>query len=109
MVNLGIILNEMDRVEGCVNYVRDLSGRHEDPEPNPEYWACNKYLFKLNISDFTKLREQYWVPEIMRLILSYKKSRPCSPADGHVAIMSDALACGMRLSHLPFSSAILRS
>ncbi|KAL2532516.1 Uncharacterized protein Adt_05867 [Abeliophyllum distichum] len=38
----------------------------------------------------------------MRLILPNKKDRPCSSVDGHVAIMSDALACGIKLFLHPF-------
>ncbi|KAL2502120.1 Uncharacterized protein Fot_35968 [Forsythia ovata] len=39
MVNLGLTHEEMDRVVGWVEHVREMSGGHEDPKPDPEYWA----------------------------------------------------------------------
>ncbi|KAL2544979.1 hypothetical protein Fot_14212 [Forsythia ovata] len=82
----------MDRVEGWVEHTRELSGGHKDPESDLEYWACNKYPSELNVSDFAKLRDQYRVPEEVRLIFPSKKDRPCSPPERHMAIMSDAFA-----------------
>ncbi|KAL2496002.1 Uncharacterized protein Fot_39759 [Forsythia ovata] len=86
-VNLGLKLVEMDLVEGRVEYVRKLSGGHEDPEVEPDDWACSEYPSDLNISDFTKLRDQYRILEYVKLIHPNKTDRPYSPADGHLAIM----------------------
>ncbi|KAL2558937.1 hypothetical protein Fot_03676 [Forsythia ovata] len=62
-VNLGLTSDEMDKVKGWVEYVRKLSRRLEDPESDPNYWACSKYPSELNISNFTKLRDQYRIPK----------------------------------------------
>ncbi|KAL2521235.1 Uncharacterized protein Fot_25158 [Forsythia ovata] len=99
----------MERVEKWVEHVRGLFGGHEDPESDPIYWACNKYPSELNISDFTKLRDQDRVPNGVRMIFLNKKDRPCSPLEGQVAITSDALTYGMRLPIHPFFRAILKS
>ncbi|KAL2529159.1 uncharacterized protein Fot_21760 [Forsythia ovata] len=108
-VNLGLNHKEMDLVEDWVEHVRELSGGHEDPDFVPEYWACNLYPSELNVLDFTKLRDHYRVLERVRLIFPNKKDRPWSPPEGHVTIMSDAFACGIRLSLHPFFRAILMS
>ncbi|KAL2509294.1 uncharacterized protein Fot_32941 [Forsythia ovata] len=86
-----------------------MSGGHEDIESDSNYWACNKYPSELNISDFTQPRDQYRIPEGIRLIFPNKKDRPCNPPEGHVAVMCDAFACGMRLPLYHFLRAILRS
>ncbi|KAL2551845.1 uncharacterized protein Fot_05464 [Forsythia ovata] len=99
----------MDLVEGWVEHVRELSRGHEDPDSDPKYWACNQYHSDVNLSDFTKLRYHYKVPEGIRLIFPNKADRPCSPPKGHIAIMNDALAYGMRLPLHLFFRAILRS
>ncbi|KAL2521233.1 uncharacterized protein Fot_25156 [Forsythia ovata] len=99
----------MERVDKWVERVRGLFGGHEDPESDPIYWACNKYPSELNISDFTKLRDQDRVSNGVRLIFLNKKDRPCSPLEGQVAITSDALTYGMRLPIHPFFRAILKS
>ncbi|KAL2544576.1 uncharacterized protein Fot_13809 [Forsythia ovata] len=87
----------------------ELSRRHEDPEVGLEDWACSEYPSEHSIPDFTKLRDQYRIPDRVRLIHPNKTDRPCSPKKGYVAIMSDALACGMRLPYHHFFRAILRS
>ncbi|KAL2502575.1 Uncharacterized protein Fot_36423 [Forsythia ovata] len=61
------------------------------------------------MSDFTKLRDKYWIPEGFGLIFSAKADWPCSPPHGHVAVMSDAFECGMKLSLHPIFKDILRS
>ncbi|KAL2494756.1 Uncharacterized protein Fot_38513 [Forsythia ovata] len=99
----------MDQVDGWVDYVRDLSGGHEDPEFDLNYWTCNKYPSELNMSDFTKIRDKYRISERGRLIFYAKTDQPCNPHAGHVAMMSDAFKCGMRLSLHPFFRALLRS
>ncbi|KAL2557668.1 hypothetical protein Fot_02407 [Forsythia ovata] len=108
-VNLGLAPDEMDLVEGRVEYVREFSGGHKDPEAELEDWACSEYPSDLNIYDFTKLRDQYRILECVRLIHPNKIDRPCSLADNHVASMNDALACGMRLPIHFLFKAILRS
>ncbi|KAL2538371.1 Chlorophyll a-b binding protein [Forsythia ovata] len=108
-VNLGLAPDEMDLVEGWVEYVRGLLGGHEDHEAESEDWACSEYPLDLNISDFTKLMDQYRISECVRLIHPNKTNRPCSLENSHVAIMSDSLACGMRLPLHPFFRAIIRS
>ncbi|KAL2551661.1 hypothetical protein Fot_05568 [Forsythia ovata] len=75
----------MVMVEGWVEYVRELSGRHEDLEAEPKDWACSEYPSDLNIFDFTKLKDQYRISESVRLIHPNKTDRPCSPADGEVS------------------------
>ncbi|KAL2497290.1 Uncharacterized protein Adt_22840 [Abeliophyllum distichum] len=98
----------MDLEEDWVEHIRELLEGHEDSDSDPEYWACNQYPSKLNLLDFTKLRDHYTVSDGVRLIFPNKKDRPyCSP-EGHVAIMNDAFACGMRLPFYPFFGAILR-
>ncbi|KAL2548012.1 uncharacterized protein Fot_09542 [Forsythia ovata] len=101
--------DEMDRVEEWVEYIRVLSKGHKDPNFDLEYWACNKYSSKLNVFDFAKLRDKYKVPEGVKLIFPNKKERHCSSPEGHVAIMRDTFACGMRLPIYLFFRAILRS
>ncbi|KAL2486562.1 Uncharacterized protein Adt_31318 [Abeliophyllum distichum] len=95
----------MDLVEGWDEYVRELSGGHEDHEAESEESACREYPSELNISDFTKLRDHYRILEYVRLIHPNRTNRPCFLAEGHVAIMSDA----MRLPFRPFFRAILRN
>ncbi|KAL2514135.1 hypothetical protein Fot_28106 [Forsythia ovata] len=46
-VTLRLTSDEMDRLEDWVEYVRDLSGGHKDPELDLNYWACNKYPTEL--------------------------------------------------------------
>ncbi|KAL2488702.1 hypothetical protein Fot_41994 [Forsythia ovata] len=87
----------MDRVEEWVEYVKDLSGGHEDPEPGHIYWAYNKYPTELGMSDFTKIREKYRVHERVRLIYPAKSDWPCNLLPGHIAMMADAFECRMRL------------
>ncbi|KAL2505124.1 Uncharacterized protein Adt_20745 [Abeliophyllum distichum] len=87
----------------------ELSGGHEDPKAELEDWACSEYPLEINISNFTKLRNQYRILECVRLIHLNKTDRPWSPGEGYVAIMSDARACRMRLHLHPFFRAILRS
>ncbi|KAL2521185.1 Uncharacterized protein Fot_25108 [Forsythia ovata] len=99
----------MERVEKWVEHVRGLFGGHEDPESDPIYWACNKYPSELNISDFTKLRDQDRVLNGVRLIFLNKKDRLYSPLEGQVAITSDAFTYGMRFPFHPFFRAILKS
>ncbi|KAL2545262.1 hypothetical protein Fot_14495 [Forsythia ovata] len=101
------IMVMIDRGKSWVEYVRELSGVHEDPESDPSYWACNKHPTKLSMSDFTKLRDKYRVPEGVRLIFPTKSDRHCNPPKGHVAVMSDAFDCGMRLALYLFFRAIL--
>ncbi|KAL2528839.1 uncharacterized protein Fot_21440 [Forsythia ovata] len=99
----------MDLVEGWVEYVKELSRGHEDPEAGPKDWACSEYPSELSIHDFTKLRDQYRILKSVRLIYPNKIDRLCSPVEGYVAIMSDVLAYGMRFLLHPFFRAILRS
>ncbi|KAL2501353.1 uncharacterized protein Fot_35201 [Forsythia ovata] len=99
----------MDLVMSWVKHVTELLGGHEDPHSDPRYWACNQYPSELNILDFTKRKDHYRVLEGVMLIFSNKIDRPCSPPKGHVAIMSDAFACGMMLSLHIFLKAIIRS
>ncbi|KAL2549160.1 Uncharacterized protein Fot_10690 [Forsythia ovata] len=91
-----------------VEYVRELSRGYDDPKAKPDNWACSEYSSELNIPDFTKLRDKYRIPESVRLIHPNKTYRHYSPTEGHVAIMSDALACRMRLPLRLFFRAILR-
>ncbi|KAL2520849.1 hypothetical protein Fot_24772 [Forsythia ovata] len=69
-VNHRLALEKMDLVEGWEEHVREFLGRHEDPDSNPEYWAWNQYHYDLNLSNFTKLRDHYRVPEEIILIFS---------------------------------------
>ncbi|KAL2528745.1 Uncharacterized protein Fot_21346 [Forsythia ovata] len=108
-VNLGLTPDEIDLVEGWVEYDRELSRGHEDPKVGLEDWACSEYPSELSIPDFTRLRDQYRILDSVRLIDPNKTDRPCFPAEGYVAIMNDALACGMRLPYHRFFRAILRS
>ncbi|KAL2502354.1 Plus3 domain-containing protein [Forsythia ovata] len=108
-VNLGLDPNEMDLVEGWIEHVRELSRGHEDSDSDPGSWACNQYHFDLSPTDFTKIMDLYRVPEGVRLIFPSKAHRLCSPPEGHVAIMSDAFACGMRLPLPSIFRAIPRS
>ncbi|KAL2557818.1 hypothetical protein Fot_02557 [Forsythia ovata] len=99
-VNLGLEPDEIDLVEGWVEHVRELAGRHEVLDFDPESWACIKYHSDLNLLDFTKLRDHYRVPEGVRLIFPNKIDRPCSLPEEHITIMSDSFSCGMRSSSL---------
>ncbi|KAL2520853.1 hypothetical protein Fot_24799 [Forsythia ovata] len=74
-VNLGLTFYKMDLVEGWVEYVGELSGGHEDPEAESEDWAYSEYSSKLNIPDFTKLRDQYRILKSVRLIHPNKTDR----------------------------------
>ncbi|KAL2493882.1 hypothetical protein Fot_37639 [Forsythia ovata] len=108
-VNLGLESDEIDLVEGWVEHVRELAGRHEVLDFDPESWACNKYHSDLNLLDFTKLRDHYRVPEGVRLIFPNKIDRPCSLPEEHITIMRDSFSCRMSLPFHPFFRAILRS
>ncbi|KAL2508812.1 hypothetical protein Fot_32459 [Forsythia ovata] len=96
-INLGLAPEEVDRVEKWVEYIRELSGGHENPESDPCYWACSKYPTKLSMSNFTKVMSKYKIPDEIRLIFPSKADRPCDPLEGQIAIMSDAFEYGMRL------------
>ncbi|KAL2488710.1 Uncharacterized protein Fot_42002 [Forsythia ovata] len=91
-VNLGLASDEMDLIEGWVEHVMELFGEHEDPDSDPDSWACNQYHSNLSLVDIAKLREPYRVPEGVRLIFPSKADRPCSLPERYVAIMSDAFA-----------------
>ncbi|KAL2509102.1 hypothetical protein Fot_32749 [Forsythia ovata] len=62
-VNLGLDPKEMNLVEGWVEHVRELSRGHEDPDSDPDSWACNQYHSDLSFADFTKLKDLYMVSE----------------------------------------------
>ncbi|KAL2515686.1 hypothetical protein Fot_29657 [Forsythia ovata] len=66
-VNLGVNSKEMFLVEGWVDHVMELLEGHEDPDSDPESWACNQYHSDLSLSNFIKLRDHYRVPEGVRL------------------------------------------
>ncbi|KAL2489047.1 hypothetical protein Fot_42339 [Forsythia ovata] len=53
----------MDLVEDWVEHVTELSRGHDDPDSDPENWACNQYHYDLSLADFTKLRDLYRVLE----------------------------------------------
>ncbi|KAL2558180.1 hypothetical protein Fot_02919 [Forsythia ovata] len=90
-VNLGLASDEEDRVEEWVEYIRELSEGHEDPESDPSYWACSKYPTELSMSNFTKVRNKYRIPEEIRLIFPSKADRPCDPVKEHIAPSSSAI------------------
>ncbi|KAL2558133.1 hypothetical protein Fot_02872 [Forsythia ovata] len=108
-VNIGLAPYEVDRVEKWVEYIRELSGGHEDPESDPSYWACSKYPTELSMSDFTKVMSKYRIPKEIRLIFPSKVDMPCDPSEGQIVVISDAFEYGMRLPMYPFFRALLRS
>ncbi|KAL2551684.1 hypothetical protein Fot_05303 [Forsythia ovata] len=75
-VNLGLTPEEIDLVEGWVEYVRELSRGNEDPDAEPEKWTCSEYPSELSISNFNKLRGQYRILESVRDLPTLNKERP---------------------------------
>ncbi|KAL2551972.1 hypothetical protein Fot_05646 [Forsythia ovata] len=67
----------MEQVEEWVEHVRVLSRGHEDPGSNPRYWACSKYPTEMSMSDFTKVKSKYRIPDEIRLIFPSKADKPC--------------------------------
>ncbi|KAL2495641.1 hypothetical protein Fot_39398 [Forsythia ovata] len=90
----------MDMVEEWVEYIRDLFEGHEDLEPDlPIGRAVNIQQNEREILN-SKGSEADLLEQNGHALLS---------GNGQVAIMSDALACGMRLPLYPFFRAVLRS